>query len=73
VGGPLRSTPPGFQQHLHELPTFTREQIEPVREGSLSLDAETRRYIRERLGYRYTVTADSRTALTVESQIQLKG
>jgi hypothetical protein len=55
------------------LPTLTPEQITQVGDGKLSLDALTRQYIRERLSYRYVLTATGDEAREVERRIQRNG
>jgi hypothetical protein len=41
-----------------------------IADGTLSLDRETRAYIRDRLGFRFVVVADGAAALALERQVQ---
>jgi hypothetical protein len=52
------------------LPSLTAEEITAAAAGKLSLDAVTRRYIRDYLGYRYVETVDGKTALALERDVQ---
>ena len=45
-------------------------RIAEIAEGTLSLDAEIRRYVRDQLGFRWVLTAGPREALNVERAIQ---
>jgi hypothetical protein len=50
------------------LPTLTREQIEQVAAGELSLDALTRVYIHKHLSYRFAGTSSYKEAMNVETE-----
>jgi hypothetical protein len=52
------------------LPRLTPDEITAAAAGDLSLDAVTRQYIHDNLGYRYVVTADGKTALALERDVQ---
>jgi hypothetical protein len=47
-----------------------QNRIQDIADGSLSLDEETRRYVRGNLGFRWTSAADGRTALDLENRVQ---
>lgn len=49
------------------LPTLSREQIQQVAAGDLSLDALTRVYIHENLSYRFAATRSYMEALEIET------
>lgn len=51
------------------MPTLDRATVEGIARGELSFDALVRAYIREHLAYRFAVTADGTSALTLERQI----
>ena len=50
------------------LPTLTREQIELVAVGQLSLDALTRVYVHKNLSYRFAATSNYKEAMTIETE-----
>lgn len=52
------------------LTTLSREDIERIAAGALSLDALVRQYIHQHLSYRVIETPDGQTARLVESQIR---
>jgi hypothetical protein len=52
------------------LPSLSADDIRSAADGKLSLDLETRRYIRDRLSYRFVITDDGTTALALEREIQ---
>lgn len=52
------------------VPTLTPAQQHQVGHGDLLLDPMTRNYIREHLGYRFTVCADGTEALAVEHAVR---
>ena len=52
------------------LPALTREDIDRVARGELSLDSHTREFIRGRLTYRFVVTEDGRSALDLEAAVK---
>jgi len=49
------------EQQGFVVPALTPSQLQQLAAGSLSLDALTRRYVHDRLGYQYVVTADGAT------------
>jgi hypothetical protein len=49
------------------LPTLSREQIQKLAAGELSLDALTRVYIHENLSYRFAATMSYKEALKIET------
>jgi hypothetical protein len=52
------------------LPTLKQADITAAARGQLSLDALTRQYIHDHLTYRFAVTEDGTTALSLERQVQ---
>jgi hypothetical protein len=52
------------------VPVLTPAQQHQIGHGALLLDQMTRSYIREHLGYRYTMYADGTEALTVEHAVR---
>jgi hypothetical protein len=54
------------------LPVLTRERIEQVGAGELSLDAVGRDLIREELSFRFVDTRDGCAALELERRIQAR-
>jgi hypothetical protein len=52
------------------LPTLSQTEIMATANGQLSLDTLTRRYIHDRLSYRFVVTDDGKAALSLERQVQ---
>ncbi len=55
------------------LPALSGAQIAAAGSGELSLDEETRRYIRDRLSYRFAVTDDARSTRVLERRVQREG
>ena len=51
------------------LPSLSREQIQRVAAGELSLDALTRVYIHENLSYRFAATSSYKEALQIETTL----
>jgi hypothetical protein len=51
------------------LPTLSREQIRQIAAGELSLDASTRVYIHENLGYRFGATKSYKEAMGIETAL----
>jgi len=52
------------------LPTLTAEEMAQIARGELSLDDLTRRYVRERLTYRFIEVNDARTARSLEKAVR---
>jgi hypothetical protein len=52
------------------VPALTPSQQQQLAAGSLSLDALTRRYVHDRLAYRYVVTADGIEAARLEAEVR---
>ncbi len=52
------------------LPSLSREQIEQVAAGILSLDQRTREYVHEHLSYRFVEVASGREALNLEAAVK---
>ena len=50
------------------LPTLSREELEAIRCGDLSLDQLTRDYIHDHLGYRFAITWNGERARRVERE-----
>ncbi len=55
------------------VPSLTRDQLLSIGDGSLLLDALTKRFIRDHLIYAYRVTDDGAEALQLERDIQRDG
>jgi len=53
------------------LPSLSQHDVAEVAAGQLSLDARTRIYIRERLTYRYVVTASGGEARELEEAVRI--
>jgi len=52
------------------VPALTRSQQQQVADGTLSLDSLTRAFVRERLAYRFVVTADGSEATRLEEAVR---
>jgi hypothetical protein len=52
------------------LPSLSADEIDAIATGTLSLDAKVREFIHERLGYRFIVTPDGRTAQGIEKAVR---
>jgi hypothetical protein len=52
------------------VPALTPSQLQQLAAGSLSLDGLTRRFVHDRLGYRYVVTADGIEAARLEAEVR---
>jgi hypothetical protein len=52
------------------IPRLTAVELEQIGAGTLLLDKLTRRYIHERLNYRYVPTSDGKVALALERDVQ---
>jgi hypothetical protein len=52
------------------VPAVTPAQQQQLAAGSLSLDGLTRRFIHDRLGYRYIVTTDGIEAARLEAAVR---
>ena len=52
------------------LPTLTTETIQRIAAGSERLDELTRRFVRDRLSFRFLVTGDSSAAREIESTMR---
>jgi hypothetical protein len=55
------------------MPALTPGQQREIGEGKLLLDLMTRRFIREHLGYRFTLYRDGAEALAVERAVRAGG
>jgi hypothetical protein len=55
------------------LPTLTTAQLRAVGEGTLKLDDLVKRFIRERLSYRFVEVSDGAAAEKIERTIRQKG
>ena len=55
------------------LPTLTREQIAEAAAGTRRLDDEVRRFIHDRLGYRWVATSDGCEAFELEVTLLTEG
>jgi hypothetical protein len=52
------------------LPELTREQIEAIRDSTLSMDALVREKVHADFGFRFVVVEDYRTALRIEGMVK---
>jgi hypothetical protein len=52
------------------LPSLDREAIAGIASGTLALDAVVKRYVHERLAYRFVVVPDGRTASELERRVR---
>lgn len=52
------------------IPKLTKEQLRRIADGQLKLDDETKKYIRNRLSYRFVETKSGKEALSCESMIK---
>ncbi|HUS98672.1 MAG TPA: hypothetical protein VMX97_18255 [Hyphomicrobiaceae bacterium] len=52
------------------LPNLTAKDIDDVASGRHQMDAHTRTYIHEHLGYRFAMLADGKGALALEASIK---
>jgi hypothetical protein len=52
------------------IPTLSAAELKAVGDGTLLLDALTKRYIRECLSYRFVTSMDSKSAFHVERLVQ---
>ncbi len=55
------------------VPSLTRNQLQSSGDGTLLLDALTKRFVHDYLTYAYTVTDDGAEALQFEREIQRDG